>query len=195
MPTPKSKYNNCKVYFDPIKKIAYWGGEFRTREFKLLKDIDSLTRERCYKFDSMHEYYCYRIVELNLPPNLQLLRQVNFLVVPKSPLGATVVYRADLVIAPITESESDVRVAAMKSESIPFDFLIIEPKGVLTPDARIKHMVLCSCNKVTCERILFVASNYAALKLPGEVKSSLFHLASALRERIELIFGETDNGN
>ncbi|MEG4294882.1 hypothetical protein Q5692_39780 [Microcoleus sp. C2C3] len=40
------------------------------------------------------------------------------------------------------------------------------------------------------QQILFVASNYASLKLPSEVKSSLFHLAATLEEKLELIFGE-----
>ena len=78
----------------------------------------------------------------------------------------------------------------MQLEPIPFDFLIIEPKGILTDSARLKHLMLCAANKVTMQQILFVASNYASLNLPGEVKSSLFHLATTLEEKLELIFGE-----
>ena len=101
----KRKYNNTKVYFDPVKGVAYRKGLFRTREFRLLKDLNSSILKRCYQFDSMHEYYCYRIVALNLPISLQLLRQVSFLVVPKSNLGSAVTYRADLVVAPIEIDE------------------------------------------------------------------------------------------
>ena len=127
---------------------------------------------------------------LDLPINLQLLRQVNFLVVLKSDLGSTVTYRADLVVAPIEIDEKSVRYWAMQLEPIPFDFLIIEPKGILTDSARLKHLMLCASNKVTMQQILFVASNYASLNLPGEVKSSLFHLAATLEEKFELIFGD-----
>jgi hypothetical protein len=138
----------------------------------------------------MHEYYCYRIVLLNLPISLQLLRQVNFLVVPKSDLGSAVTYRADLVITPIEIDEKSIRYWAMQIEPVPFGFLIIEPKGILTDSARLKHLMLCASNKVTMQQILFVASNYASLNLPSEVKSSLFHLAGILEEKLELIFGE-----
>ncbi len=138
----------------------------------------------------MHEYYCYRIVLLNLPISLQLLRQVNFLVVPKSDLGSAVTYRADLVIAPIEIDEKSIRYWAMQVEPIPFDFLIIEPKGILTETARLKHLMLCASNKVTMQQILFVASNYVSLNLPSEVKSSLFHLPGILEEKLELIFGK-----
>ena len=143
----------------------------------------------------MHEYYCYRIVLLNLPINLQLLRQVNFLVVPKSNLGSAVTYRADLVIAPIEIDEKSIRYWAMQVEPIPFDFLIIEPKGILTEAARLKHLMLCASNKVTMRHILFVASNYASLNLPGEVKSSLFHLSTALDNKFKSIFGDYVNGS
>ena len=186
----KRKYNNKKVYFDPVKGVAYWEGLFRTREFRLIKDLNFTTLERCYQFDSMHEYYCYRIVLLNLPITLQLLRQVNFLVIPKNDLGSAVTYRADLVIVPKELDEKSVRYWAMQVEPIPFDFLIIEPKGILTETARLKHRMLCSSNKVTMQQILFVASNYASLDLPGEVKSSLFHLTGILEKKLELIFGE-----
>jgi hypothetical protein len=186
----KRKYNNTKVYFDPVKSVAYREGLFRTREFRLIKDLNSSILKRCYQFDSMHEYYCYRIVLLNLPISLQLLRQVNFLVVPKSDLGSAVTYRADLVVAPIEIDEKSIRYWAMQMEPIPFDFLIIEPKGILTETARLKHLMLCASNKVSMQQILFVASNYASLNLPGEVKSSLFHLAGILEEKLELIFGE-----
>ena len=138
----------------------------------------------------MHEYYCYRIILLNLPITLQLLRQVNFLVIPKSDLGSAVIYRADLVVAPIEIDEESIRYWAMQVKPIPFDFLIIEPKGILTETARLKHLMLCASNKVTMQQILFVASNYASLNLPGEVKSSLFHLAGILEKKLELIFGE-----
>ena len=178
------------MYFDPVKGIAYREGSFRTREFRLLKDLNSSTLKRCYQFDSIHEYYCYRIISLKLPPGFQLLRQVNFLVVPKSDLGSAVTYRADLVIAPTEIDEKSVRYWAMQPEPIPFDFLIIEPKGILTDSARLKHLMLCATNKVTMQQILFVASNYASLNLPGEVKSSLFHLARILEEKVESIFGD-----
>lgn len=178
------------MYFDPVREIAYWDGCFGTREFRLIKSLDSSTLKRCYQFDSMHEYYCYRIVSLKLPPSLQLLRQVSFLVVPKSDLGSAVTYRADLVIAPKNVDEKSIRYWAMQSEPIPFDFLIIEPKGVLTEIARLKHLMLCARNKVTMQQILFVASNYTSLNLPGEVKSSLFFLATVMEEKLELIFGE-----
>ena len=178
------------MYFDPIKDVAYWDGPFGTREFRLVKKLDLPTLKRCYQFDSMHEYYCYRIVSLKLPSNLQLLRQVNFLVVPKNDLGSAVIYRADLVVAPIEVDEKSVRYWAMQTEPVPFSFLIIEPKGILTETARLKHLMLCASNKVTMQQILFVASNYASLKLPGEIKSSLFHLAGILEEKLELIFGE-----
>jgi hypothetical protein len=186
----KRKYNNTKVYFDPVKGVAYWEGLFRTREFRLIKDLNFLILKRCYQFDSMHEYYCYRIVATLLPINLQLLRQVNFLVIPKSDLGSAVTYRADLVVVPIELDEKSIRYWAMQTDPIPFDFLIIEPKGVLTETARLKHLMLCASNKVAMQQILFVASNYASLNLPGEVKSSLFHLAGILEEKLELIFGE-----
>ena len=186
----KRKYNNTKVYFDPVKGVAYREGLFGTREFRLVKDLNSSILKRCYQFDSIHEYYCYRIVLLNLPISLQLLRQVNFLVVPKSDLGSAVTYRADLVVVPIEISERSIRYWAMQTEPIPFNFLIIEPKGILTETARLKHLMLCASNKVTTQQILFVASNYASLNLPGKVKSSLFHLAGILEERLELIFGE-----
>jgi hypothetical protein len=137
----------------------------------------------------MHEYYCYRIVLLNLPTKLQLLRQVNFLVVPKSDLGSAVTYRADLVVVPIEIDEKSIRYWAMQIEPIPFNFLIIEPKGILTEVARLKHLMLCVSNKVTMQQILFVASNYSSLNVPNEVKSSLFHLAGILKEKLELIFG------
>jgi hypothetical protein len=178
------------VYFDPVKGVAYREGLFRTSEFRLIKDLNSSTLKRCYQFDSMHEYYCYRIVLLNLPINLQLLRQVNFLVVPKSDLGSAVTYRADLVVVPKDIDEKSIRYWAMQTEPIPFDFLVIEPKGILFETARIKHLVLCASNKVTMQQILFVASNYASLNLPGEVKSSLFHLPGILEERLALIFGD-----
>ena len=190
MSQQKRKYNNQKVYFDPLKDVAYWNGSFGTREFRLVKDLNSSILKRCYQFDSMHEYYCYRIISLKLPPDFQLLRQVNFLVVPKSDLGSAVTYRADLVVVPKDVVEKSVRHWAMQLEPIPFDFLIIEPKGILTDSARLKHLMLCATNKVTMQQILFVASNYATLNLPSEVKSSLFHLATALEERLELIFGE-----
>ena len=186
----KRKYNNQKVYFDPIKEIAYWDGNFGTREFRLIKDLSSSVLKRCYRFDSMHEYYCYRIISLKLPPNLQLLRQVSFLVIPKSDLGSTVTYRADLVVVEKNVVEKNVRQWAMQSEPIPIPFLIIEPKGILTEAARLKHLMLCERNKVTMQQILFVASNYALLNLPNEVKSSLFSLATTLEEKLELIFGE-----
>jgi hypothetical protein len=186
----KRKYNNTRVYFDPVKSVAYREGNFRTREFRLMKDLNSSILKRCYQFDSIHEYYCYRTVLLNLPINLQLLRQVNFLVIPKSDLGPAVTYRADLVVAPIDIVEESIRYWAMQIEPIPFDFLIVEPKGVLTEAARLKHLMLCASNKVTMQQILFVASNYASLNLPSEVKSSLFHLAGVLTEKFELIFGE-----
>jgi hypothetical protein len=185
----KRKYNNTKVYFDPVKGVAYREGLFRTREFRLIKDLSSSILKRCYQFDSMHEYYCYRIVLLNLPISLQLLRQVNFLVVPKSDLGSAVTYRADLVVVPIEIDEKSIRYWAMQIEPIPFDFLIIEPKGILIDSARLKHLMLCASNKITTQQILFVASNYASLNLPGEVKSSLFHLATTLEEKIHSIFG------
>ncbi len=186
----KRRYNNTRVYFDPVKGVAYKEGLFRTREFRLIKDLNSQILKRCYQFDSMHEYYCYRIVLLNLPITLQLLRQVNFLVVPKSDLGSAVTYRADLVVTPIEIDEKAVRYWAMQAEPIPFDFLIVEPKGILTETARLKHLMLCAANKVTTQQILFVASNYASLNLPGEVKSSLFHLVGILEEKLELIFGK-----
>jgi hypothetical protein len=186
----KRKYNNIKVYFDPVKGVAYWEGLFGTREFRLVKELNSSTLKRCYQFDSMHEYYCYRIVSLNLPIGLQLLRQVNFLVIPKSDLGSAVTYRADLVVVPIEIDEKSIRYWAMQTEPIPFDFLIVEPKGILTETARLKHLMLCASNKVTMQQILFVASNYASLNLPGEIKSSLFHLAGILKEKFQLIFGE-----
>jgi len=178
------------VYFDPVKGVAYREGLFRTREFKLIKDLNASILKRCYQFDSMHEYYCYRIVLLNLPISLRLLRQVNFLVIPKSDLGSTVIYRADLVIVPIEIDEKSIRYWAMQTELVPFNFLIIEPKGILTETARLKHLMLCASNKVTMQQILFVASNYASLNLPGEIKTSLFHLAGILEEKLELIFGE-----
>ena len=78
----------------------------------------------------------------------------------------------------------------MQAEPIPFDFLIVEPKGILTEPARLKHLMLCASNKITMQQILFVASNYASLNLPSEVKSSLFHLVGILKEKLELIFGE-----
>lgn len=190
MKQQKRKYNNTRVYFDPVKGIAYKEGPFGTREFRLIEDLNSSILKRCYQFDSMHEYYCYRIVLLNLPKKLQLLRQVNFLVVPKSDLGSAVTYRADLVVAPKDIFEESIRYWAMQVEPIPFDFLIVEPKGILTETARLKHLMLCSANKITMQQILFVASNYATLDLPGEVKSSLFHLTTALEEKLELIFGE-----
>lgn len=190
MEQQKRKYNNYKVYFDPIKGVAYWDGLFRTREFRLIKDLKSSILKRCYHFDSAHEYYCYRIVSLNLPLSLQLLRQVNFLVVPKSDLGSAVTYRADLVVAPIEIDEKSVRHWAMQMEPIPFGFVVIEPKGILTDSARLKHLMLCASNKITMQQILFVASNYASLKLPNEVKSSLFQLAATLEEKFELIFGD-----
>jgi len=112
------------------------------------------------------------------------------LVVPKSDLGSAVTYRADLVVAPIEIDEKSIRYWAMQVEPVPFSFLIIEPKGILTETARLKHLMLCASNKVTMQQILFVASNYASLNLPGEVKSSLFHLAGILEEKLELIFGE-----
>ena len=186
----KRKYNNHRVYFDPIKDVAYWDGPFGTREFRLVKKLDLPTLKRCYQFDSMHEYYCYRIVSLKLPSNLQLLRQVNFLVIPKNDLGSAVTYRADLVIVPRDILEKSVRYWAMQIDPIPFDFLIIEPKGILTDSARLKHLMLCAVNKVTMQQILFVASDYASLNLPSEVKSSLFSLVTILEEKLELIFGE-----
>jgi len=184
------KYNNVKVYFDPVKGVAYREALFRTREFRLIKDLNSSTLKRCYQFDSMHEYYCYRVTLLNLPITVQLLRQVNFLVIPKTDLGSAVFYRADLVIARIEIDEENFRHWAKQAEPIPFEFLVIEPKGVLTEAARLKHLMLCRTNKITMQQILFVASNYASLNLPGEVKSSLFHLAGILEEKINLIFGE-----
>jgi hypothetical protein len=187
---PKRKYNNRRVYFDPIKEVAYWDGKFGTREFKLAKDLNLCVLKRCYQFDSMHEYYCYRIVTLKLPANLQLLRQVSFLVVPKSDLGSAVTYRADLVIVPKDVDERSVRYWAMQADPVPFNFLIIEPKGILTEVARLKHRVLCARNKVTMQQILFVASKYASLTLPNEIKSSLFFLATVLEKKLELIFGE-----
>lgn len=186
----KRKYNNHKVYFDPLKNVAYWDGDFGTREFRVIKNLNSSVLKRCYQFDSMHEYYCYRIVTFNLPIGLQLLRQVNFLVIPKNDLGSAVTYRADLVVAPIEIDEKSIRYWAMQAEPVPFDFLIIEPKGILTDSARLKHLMLCASNKVTVQQILFVASNYASLNLPREVKSSLFHLVATLEEKLELIFGE-----
>ena len=146
------KYNNTRVYFDPVKGIAYREGSFRTREFRLLKDLNSSTLKRCYQFDSIHEYYCYRIISLKLPPGFQLLRQVNFLVVPKSDLGSAVTYRADLVVVLKDVVEESVRHWAMQPEPIPFDFLIIEPKGILTDSARLKHLMLCATNKVTMQQ-------------------------------------------
>ena len=186
----KRKYNNIKVYFDPLKDVAYWDAPFGTREFRLVKGLNSSILKRCYQFDSMHEYYCYRIISLKLPPGFQLLRQVIFLVVPKSDLGSAVTYRADFVITPIEVDEKSIRYWAMQVEPVPFDFLIIEPKGILTDSARLKHLMLCASNKITMQQILFVASNYASLNLPGEVKSSLFHLAGILEEKLELIFRE-----
>lgn len=112
------------------------------------------------------------------------------MVVPKSDLGSAVTYRADLVITPIEIDEKSIRYWAMQIEPVPFGFLIIEPKGILTDSARLKHLMLCASNKVTMQQILFVASNYASLNLPSEVKSSLFHLAGILEEKLELIFGE-----
>ncbi|WP_445249000.1 hypothetical protein [Microcoleus sp. OTE_8_concoct_300] len=112
------------------------------------------------------------------------------MVVPKSDLGSAVTYRADLVVVPKNVVEQSVRHWAMQPEHIPFDFLVIEPKGILTDSARLKHLMLCASNKITMQQILFVASNYATLKLPSKVKSSLFHLATALEEKLELIFGE-----
>ncbi|MEG4583057.1 hypothetical protein QUA71_26100 [Microcoleus sp. MON1_C5] len=185
----KRRYNNSRVYFDPVKNTAYSDIPFGTREFRLIKDLNSVILKRCYQFDSMHEYYCYRIIGLMLPIHLQLLRQVNFLVVPKTKLGSAVTYRADLVIAPVEIPEISIRQWAIKPQPVPFNFLIIEPKGVLTETARIKHLMLCALNKVTCEQILFVASNYATLNLPSEVKTSLFHLSSTLESRLNLIFG------
>jgi hypothetical protein len=138
----------------------------------------------------MHEYYCYRIVLLNLPITLQLLRQVNFLVIPKNDLGLAVTYRADLVVAPVEIDEKSIRYWAMQTQLIPFNFLIVEPKGILTDSARLKHLMLCATNKVTTQQILFVASDYASLNLPADIKSSLFHLARTLKERLKLIFGE-----
>jgi hypothetical protein len=186
----KRKYNNHRVYFDPVKEVAYWDGTFGTREFRLIKNLNSLVLKRCYQFDSMHEYYCYRITLLKLPSNLQLLRQVSFLVIPKSELGSAVTYRADLVIVPVELDEKAVRYWAMQLKPIPFDFLIIEPKGVLTESARLKHLMLCASNKITMQQILFVASNYASLNLQSEVKSSLFFLETVLEEKLELIFGK-----
>lgn len=186
----KRKYNNHIVYFDPVKKIAYWDGTFGTREFRLIKDLNSLALKRCYRFDSMHEYYCYRIISLKLPPNLQLLRQVSFLVIPKSDLDSAVIYRADLVIVEKNVAEKTIRQWAMQLEPIPVNFLVIEPKGILTESARLKHLMLCVRNKITAQQILFVASNYASLNLPSEVKSSLFFLATTLKKKLELIFGE-----
>ena len=186
----KRKYNNYRVYFDPVKSVAYWDGPFRTREFRLIKDLNSSILKRCYQFDSMHEYYCYRIVALELPASLQLLRQVSFLVIPKNDLGSAVTYRADLVVTPIEIDEKSVRYWAMQKEPVPFDFLIIEPKGILTDSARLKHLMLCESNKVTMQQILFVASNYASLNLPSEIKSSLFHLPAILEEKFDLIFGD-----
>lgn len=183
------KYNNTKVYFDPVKGVAYREGLYRNLEFRLVKDLNSSILKRCYQFDSMHEYYCYRIVLLNLPISLQLLRQVNFLVVPRSDLGSPVTYRADLVVVPIEIDEKSIRYWAMQPEPIPFDFLVIEPKGILTETARLKHLMLCASNKITVQQILFVASNYTSLNLPSEVKSSLYHLATTLEEKLELIFG------
>jgi len=186
----KRKYNNTKVCFDPVNGVAYREGAFGTHEFRLIKDLNPSILKRCYQFDSIHEYYCYRIVSLNLPINLQLLRQVNFLVIPKSDLGSAVTYRADLVVVPIEIDEKSIRYWAMQIEPVPFNFLIIEPKGTLTEPARLKHLMLCASNKVTMQQILFVASNYASLNLPREVKSSLFHLAEILKEKLELVFGD-----
>ena len=190
MSQQKRKYNNQRVYFDPVKEIAYWDGIFGTREFKLIKNLNPSILKRCYRFDSMHEYYCYRVISLKLPSNLQLLRQVSFLVIPKSDLGSAVTYRADLVVVEKNVVERTVRHWAMQSEPIPVGFLIIEPKGILTETARLKHLMLCASNKVTMQQILFVASNYASLNLPSEVKSSLFFLATTLKKKLELIFGE-----
>ncbi|MEG4488821.1 hypothetical protein [Microcoleus sp. D2_18a_B4] len=187
----KSKYKNIKVYFDPTTTTAYWDGDFVTREFRLVKSLTSATvLKRCYRFDSMHEYYCYRIVQAKLPSEYAILRQVNFLVIPKTDLGSEVTYRADLVVVRSFLGEDTVRYWAMQREYLPFDFLVIEPKGVLTDSARIKHLALCDKGKITAQQILFVASNVANLNLPSEVKSSLFHLPVRLEEKIELIFGD-----
>ncbi len=99
MKEEKQKYNNSRVYFDPFTGSAYRDISFGSMNFRSLKSLSSSIAERCYQFDSMHEYYAYRIALLCLPAELQLLRQVNILVVPKSELGTAISYRADLLIA------------------------------------------------------------------------------------------------
>ncbi|MEG4583443.1 hypothetical protein QUA71_28125 [Microcoleus sp. MON1_C5] len=109
--------------------------------------------------------------------------------IPKSDLGSAVTYRADLVVGPVELDEKFFRLWAMLPEVNPFDFLIIEPKGILTDSARIKHLALCASNKITLQQMLFVASNYADLAVPDVAKCSLFHLPTVLNKKLALIFG------
>lgn len=177
------------MYFDPVRHIAYRDIPFGSREFSPLKGLNLQVLSRCWRFDSIHEYYSYRIVVHCLPNELQLLRQVNFLVAPKSDLGTAVTYRADLVIAPKSVDEKTIRLQTMQLAPVPFQFLVIEPKGILTDSSRLKHLMLCATNRISVEQILFVASNHESLKLPDLVKTTLFHLPSVLREKITSLFG------
>lgn len=190
------KYKNTFVYFDPRLQRAYEESDCGNAAFASTKVMSSDVKKRCYRFDSKHEYFTYRIALNLLPEGLQLLRQVNFLVIPGSDLGKKVFYRADLVVVTNSISEQEFRLECANSCISTQKFLVIEPKGVLTETAKLKHLVLCATNKIPVTQILFVEMN-SLLTFPGETRTTLGQLPAKLLAKIDRLFtlGDIGNGN
>lgn len=190
-----SKYNNTFVYFDPVRNRAYRESATGSLQFAKAAQMTADVKKRCYRFDSQHEYFAYRIVLASLPPVLQLIRQVNFLVIPKNDFAKKVFYRADLVIVDGTVSEKEFRHEAASISISEKRFLVIEPKGVLTELSKLKHGILSVTGKISLAQILFVEMNNL-LTIPEEARATLGQLPFKLQSKINAIFTQdTNNGN
>lgn len=190
-----SKYNNTFVYFDPVTNRAYKDTLTDSLQFAPTKSLTASIKKRSLRFDSQHEYFVYRVVLLHLPANLQLLRQVNFLVIPRNNFGNNVFYRADLVILESSITEKTFRIECAKPYFSTEKFLVIEPKGILTELAKLKHGVLCASSKIPIDQMLFVEMNNL-LSVPQEARTTLRQLPLKLQQKIDHLFThEAGNGN
>ncbi|MGL5922556.1 hypothetical protein [Chroococcidiopsis sp.] len=182
-----SKYNNTFVYFDPVTNRAYKDTLTGSLQFAPATQMSAAIKKRSLRFDSQHEYFVYRVVLLHLPANLQLLRQVNFLVIPKNNFGNNVFYRADLVIVESSITEKTFRIECAKPYFSTEKFLVIEPKGILTEVAKLKHAILCASNKIPIAQLLFVEMNHL-LTVPSEARTTLKQLPDKLQAKINDLF-------
>jgi hypothetical protein len=97
-----------------------------------------------------------------------------------------------LVVVPSAIGESELRNKGGVSSPPNFPFLVIEPKGILTDVARLKHLVLCSSGLIPARNLLFVtASDCDSITIgKGDIRCSLSGFISVLPNKMKVIFGD-----